>query len=99
MGWYREVYNSLREVVYGEIEPLVSIGDTVSIGSILGKVQQVLKNNKGLPTSMVHIESYSKLIDPVIWKHNESKPEYLEYPTLIIKFANYLNEKNYENTN
>lgn len=44
--------------VYGEILPCVKVGDAVEVGQMLGRVQKVIKVDKGLPTSMLHLEKY-----------------------------------------
>lgn len=46
-------------ILYGEIyEPLLKIGDKVLEGQEIAKIKRVLKTNKGLPTTMLHIELY-----------------------------------------
>jgi murein DD-endopeptidase MepM/ murein hydrolase activator NlpD len=44
--------------VYGEIEPRdgLRVGDLVAEGEFLGEVRRVLRNDKGRPTSMLHVE-------------------------------------------
>jgi murein DD-endopeptidase MepM/ murein hydrolase activator NlpD len=54
-------------VVYGEITPLVSIGQTVKQGQELGVVKTVLKQDKGRPTTMLHIELMSSSADTTLW--------------------------------
>lgn len=72
-------------VLYGEIQPTVSIGQPISQGSVVGTVLTVLKKDKGRPLTMLHLELYSKLMEPVIWNLNEKKPEGLEDPTGLLK--------------
>ncbi len=47
-------------VLYGEIQPLFywRRGDQIKEGSIIGHVKQVLKNDKGRPMTMLHLELY-----------------------------------------
>ncbi len=45
-------------VVYGEISPIVKVGQRVLSGQVIGHVQQVLKKDKGKPMSMLHLENY-----------------------------------------
>lgn len=70
-------------VVYGEINPAVEIGQKVSAGDLIGKVERVLKKDKGVtPTSMLHIELYSSSMkETVWWKHGAQRPRYLLDPT------------------
>lgn len=60
---YGLVVEDLRGVwIYGEIQPLpnIQIGYQLVEGELLGKVVKVLKNNKGRPTSMLHLERYCR---------------------------------------
>lgn len=45
-------------VLYGEITPSVKMGDVIRRGQLIGTVKRVLKEDKGLPTSMLHLELY-----------------------------------------
>jgi murein DD-endopeptidase MepM/ murein hydrolase activator NlpD len=62
--WWFETYAILVEgnsgvILYGELyKPISSIGDKVTSGKQLGCVKRVLINDKGLPTTMLHIELY-----------------------------------------
>jgi murein DD-endopeptidase MepM/ murein hydrolase activator NlpD len=62
--WWFETYAILIEgesgvILYGELyKPSLSIGDVVIAGEQLGCVKRVLRNDKGLPTTMLHIELY-----------------------------------------
>lgn len=62
--WWFETYAILIEgesgvILYGEVyKPSLSIGDVVTAGEQLGLVKRVLRNDKGLPTTMLHIELY-----------------------------------------
>jgi len=47
-------------ILYGELYPgNLTIGDTVNAGNVIGNVKRVLRNDKGLPMTMLHIELYS----------------------------------------
>ncbi len=50
------VQGSSGVVLYGEISPLVAVGTGLIAGQLLGTVQRVLVNDKGYPTSMLHLE-------------------------------------------
>ena len=48
-------------ILYGEIyEPSLKIGDKVVEGQQIANVKRVLKTDKGLPTTMLHIELYKR---------------------------------------
>jgi len=74
-------------ILYGEIDVSFDFipGLNIEEGAILGRVQTVLKEDKGKPLTMLHMELYSKTIPSVWWKLNEPKPEYLEDITGILK--------------
>jgi len=81
-------------VVYGEIKvnPKLKIGNEVMAGDLIGEVLQVLKKDKGRPTSMLHLElrkpGFYKNIDKT-W--NQDLPDGLLDPTpfLIRSMKNY----------
>lgn len=69
-------------VVYGEVKPDVRPGDTVRAGDPIGTVQRVLKHDKGLPMSMLHLELYAHgTLDTVWWRLGEPQPKALLDPT------------------
>jgi hypothetical protein len=78
-------------VVYGEVcgGPLTTalIGKTVSRGYALDYVVPVLKEDKGLPMHMLHIELYDPewYLEPVVWKLGEPKPPMLLDPTPLLR--------------
>lgn len=43
-------------VVYGEIDALVVVGETVDPGQLIGTIARVLPKNKGRPQDMLHLE-------------------------------------------
>lgn len=73
--------------VYGEVVGLVSIGDHVKFGQIVGRVVPVLKQDKGVtPTSMLHLEvwrseGYQK---NYTWKLDTPKPDGLLNPLNVL---------------
>lgn len=75
-------------VVYGEIVPCarLRVGMTVEQGDLLGHVARVLRNDKGKPTSMLHIEvrapGHTELFD---WGLDVPKPGWLRDPTPYLK--------------
>ena len=64
-------------ILYGEIETTLKIGDKVSRSDEIGKVLTVLKEDKGLPMTMLHLElyDYNYTSEGEIWK--TTKPEAL----------------------
>jgi murein DD-endopeptidase MepM/ murein hydrolase activator NlpD len=59
--WWLDTWAVLVEgesgvVVYGEIAPHVTVGQTLGAKAIVGVVIQVLRHDKGRPTSMLHLE-------------------------------------------
>lgn len=64
--WWNDTYAILIEgesgvILYGELKkPWTFIGSQIYEGQDLGFVKQVLKVDKGLPMSMLHIELYAK---------------------------------------
>lgn len=83
--WHETSFVAIRGlsgvVVYGEISPKVQVGQSVTAGDTIGFVQQVLTKDKGKPMTMLHLELYDNVIDPVIWKLSETKPLGLLDPT------------------
>lgn len=66
-------------LLYGEVETELNIGDFVKKGDRIGSVKRVLKEDKGLPMCMLHIEAYNidYFGEGVIWNLNEDKPDML----------------------
>lgn len=82
---------------YGEIIPNLNIkeGMSVSEGQIIGNVTKVLKNNKGRPMVMLHLELYTEntLDSNDCWNLNIKKPDNLIDPTnILIKISNVENK-------
>ena len=78
-------------VCYGEIQedPNIVVGAEVRPSQRLGSVRQVLKNDKGTPQSMLHLELYDFGFkgEPVWWKLDQPKPEALKDPTKLLRRA------------
>lgn len=69
-------------VLYGEIESHVKVGDTLTAGQQLGAVVRVLRNFKGRPTSMLHLELHIPgSTEAPEWYALENRPEVLRDPT------------------
>jgi murein DD-endopeptidase MepM/ murein hydrolase activator NlpD len=79
-------------LLYGEVSPTVSIGDRLDEGHPVGNVKRVLVKDKGLPTSMLHVELYSKgtRVCCESWLPGQPKPEGLQDPSPL--FTVYLEE-------
>lgn len=92
--WWEDTQAVLIEgasgvVVYGEIKPIEGLraGQKVKQGEIIGHVSTVLKKDKGLPMTMLHIELYKPgTRETVIWSLNEPKPDNLLDPTMKLVF-------------
>lgn len=72
-------------VVYGELGELkegLKIGDFVPRSNFIGKVARVIKNDKGRPLSMLHLELHEKgYIHTGHWELGQPKPEGVLDPT------------------
>lgn len=74
-------------IVYGEIEPNeeLSEGLIVKSGQEIGKVRQVLKQDKGRPMSMLHIELYKHgSRQSCIWENDKAQNDCLLDPTELL---------------
>lgn len=74
--------------LYGEVGAAawVEPGATVFAGEAIGQVKRVLRNDKGRPTAMLHVERY-ELDTPQFaptWKLGEDKPAGLVDPTKLL---------------
>ncbi len=74
-------------IVYGEINATCELGQIISKGDLIGTVIPVLKVDKGLPMTMLHLEYYDHTFDlnPVIWNLNSPKPDSLLNPIILFK--------------
>lgn len=75
---------------YGEITPVDTIheGQDIKSGDLIGYVATVLKNDKGRPMNMLHLELYEPEFGNnrgVTWNIGEPKPKYLKDPTELLK--------------
>ncbi len=69
-------------ILYGEIQSTVKIGDYIEPGQLIGHVIEVLKTNKGRPTSMLHLEMHTQDSTAwYLWEELNNKPEKLLDPT------------------
>ena len=82
--WWNETKAILIEgvsgvILYGELETNLSIGDSIKEGQHIGNVLQVLKTDKGLPMSMLHIELYKTGYkeDGEWWQRSHNQPKNL----------------------
>lgn len=71
-------------ILYGEMATGLTKGLLVKAGEIIGQVQTVLKENKGRPMTMLHLELYSEYSEPVIWSLGTEMPKGLLDPTPLI---------------
>jgi len=77
-------------IVYGEIKPLdtIKIGKKIRRGQNIGNVITVLKKDKGMPMTMLHVELYEKGIrETVIWNLDEPQPTGLLNPMPLLNSA------------
>jgi murein DD-endopeptidase MepM/ murein hydrolase activator NlpD len=69
-------------VLYGEIAPVVRPGDRVMAGQLVGHVTQVLREDKGRPMSMLHLELHAPgTCDCYEWPVDAAAPGSLRDPT------------------
>lgn len=69
-------------VVYGEIAPHIKVGTQVIAGTLLGVVIPVLRNDKGRPRQMLHLELHTAgSRSAPEWLAHEDKPAVLRDPT------------------
>ena len=73
-------------VVYGEIHPEVEVGDQLEVGDRVGRVMRVLPEDKGRPTSMLHLELMTADARTTVWwRLDEERPAVLLDPTPYIE--------------
>lgn len=69
-------------VLYGEIAPAVTEGARVAAGQLVGHIVQVLREDKGRPMSMLHLELHSAgTRDCYEWSDASGQPPSLQDPT------------------
>jgi hypothetical protein len=72
-------------IVYGEIATFAEMGMSLKAGDMIGAVRRVLRNDKGYPMSMLHLELHAKgtKVSSPVWDLKPgSRPETLRDPTL-----------------
>ena len=73
-------------ILYGEVNPTVTVGDYITEGSIIGNVLTVLRKDKGLPMTMLHIELYKhEYRGEGEWWEVERPPMLLNIEDLLLK--------------
>lgn len=75
-------------VLYGEVAPREGLKEGVFVraGEELGVVSRVLRRDKGLPTSMLHIERYAcGTRASVWWRLGEGRPTGLLDPSELLR--------------
>lgn len=88
--WYTDLLECY--VLYGEINVRddIEVGSKIPAGDVIGNVVRVLKNDKGFPMSMLHVEVYDECpASPAVWNHNEPKPDHLHDPLLFLNVCHY----------
>lgn len=69
-------------VLYGELAPTVKEGAHVVAGQVIGHIVQVLREDKGRPMSMLHLELHAAgTRDCYEWTDATGKPPTLQDPT------------------
>ncbi len=94
--WWNNTYaiivtSNNVDILYGEVMPCVKVGDNVKNGQHIGNIERVLKKDKGLPTSMLHLECYINFNRFEYWYEKEKIPHNLLNPTSIINTVYYGN--------
>lgn len=91
LGWWNEtdavlVEGSSGVILYGEINPSVSVGQIIKEGDVIGTILRVLKVDKGLPMDMLHLELYKPGYsgDGEIWNLLTDKPHMLLDPSVLL---------------
>ena len=90
--WWEDTMAVLAEgasgvVVYGEIDPLWTLSERSILrrGDLVGFVKRVLRVDKGLPMSMLHLELHVHgTTSTCEWKRGEYPPETLRDPTYFL---------------
>lgn len=87
--WWLQTFAVLVEgrsgvVLYGELgPPILRVGDSLYTGQYVGAVSQVLAEDKGTPTTMLHLELYTPGTTKAEW-WREQRPENLRDPTALL---------------
>jgi hypothetical protein len=91
--WWNETFSIMIEgnsgvIGYCELilENNLKINNYVKEGDLLGKITPVLKKDKGVGTSMLHLELYTKgTKEHCSWLHEDEKPENLLNPRELLE--------------
>lgn len=80
------VEGSSGVVCYGEVDPSVRVDELVRRGSLVGRVLEVLRRDKGRPRSMLHVELYEVGVrTTVVWALGQERPAGLLDPTEFLE--------------
>lgn len=92
--WWENTYAVLIQgksgtFLYGEIyPPVVKLGQSVKAGEEIASVKRVLKKDKGLPMSMLHLELYkTPPFEGYEWLLDQAQPDNLLDPTKILNLC------------
>lgn len=73
-------------VLYGEVAAAVGVGTSIKAGDRVGQVVRVLRNDKGRPTSMLHLELHVPGTRALVeWYADSPRPPSLLDPTLMLQ--------------
>ncbi len=93
LPWWLDTHVVLVEgasgvVAYGEVLPSVVAGATLRAGERLGQVKRVLRNDKGRPTAMLHLELHAPgTRECPEWTESSGRPASLRDPTPFLLAA------------
>ena len=83
--WIVLVEGASGVFAYGDLKPAVVVGDNLRPGGFIGQVVQVLRDGKGRPASMLHLELHmAGVTDCPHWLDLNSRPPTLLDPTPIL---------------
>lgn len=74
-------------VLYGEIDAMCAVGDRIPRGCLVGRVKRVLRHDKGLPTSMLHLELHKHGTTASTHPWIDVRPDSLLDPTSFLIHA------------
>lgn len=95
--WWKDTYAVFVEgpsgvVVYGEVAPHIKVGAQLLAGMILGVVTPVLRQDKGRPMCMLHLELHTPgSRSAPEWLVHDERPAVLLDPTPFLQNAEPLN--------
>jgi murein DD-endopeptidase MepM/ murein hydrolase activator NlpD len=83
--WIVMVEGASGVFAYGDLKPGVQVGEDLKAGSFIGQVVQVLRDGKGRPSSMLHLElHYQGSTRCPHWREVHFRPPTLLDPTPIL---------------